>query len=139
MQIVCPKCLTKNRVPAEKQHEDPRCGECGAAILDPHPVPLDDQSFERYIAGMEMPVLVDYWADWCGPCRMMAPQFEAAAQELREVRFAKVDTDASPQTSTKGNIRNIPTLVLYRGGQELARKSGAMMSRDLVAWVKSVL
>ncbi|MBI3149593.1 MAG: thioredoxin [Betaproteobacteria bacterium] len=139
MQVVCPHCLTKNRLPAERRHEDPRCGECGAALLAPGPVALDEQSFERFVEGTELPVLVDYWADWCGPCQTMAPQFKAAAEQMPEVRFAKVDTDASPRVSMKAHIRNIPTLVLYRGGAEVARRSGAMMSRELVSWVKSVL
>ena len=100
---------------------------------------VTDASFEADVIKSDKPVLVDFWADWCGPCKMMAPHFASAATQLPEVRFVKVDTETNPQASALNQIRSIPTLVLYRGGQELARQSGAMASSDLVRWVRTQL
>ena len=98
-----------------------------------------DETFPRYIANTGLPVLVDFWADWCAPCRMMAPHFANAATQLPGVRFAKIDSDASPQTSAANDIASIPTLILYRGGKEVARQSGAMPAGELVRWVQGEL
>jgi thioredoxin 2 len=137
MQLVCPSCAAKNRVPDERLREDPMCGKCGRPLMPAAPIALDDASFARYVEGTELPIVVDYWAEWCGPCKMMAPQFAAAAAQLPEVRFVKVDTEASPQASMRQRIRSIPTMVLFKGGAEVARRSGAMSAADIVAWVRS--
>ena len=137
MQLVCPACGAKNRVPDARLREDPHCGRCKAALMAPAPVALDDRSFGPFVEGTELPVVVDYWADWCGPCKMMAPQFAAAAAQLPEVRFAKVDTESSPQASVRHRIRSIPTLVLFKGGQEVARRSGALPASEIVSWVRA--
>ena len=139
MQLVCPSCGTKNRVPDQRLREAPACGHCGAPLLDPHPVALDDRTFDRFIQGTELPVLVDYWAEWCGPCKAMGPQFAAAAEQLPEVRFAKLDTENSPKVSLQHHIRSIPTMVLFHRGEEVARRSGAMPAGDIVAWLREQL
>lgn len=137
MQLVCPNCLTKNRVPDERLQDSPVCGKCGETLMPAEPIKLDDASFSRFIEGSDLPVVVDFWADWCDPCKMMAPQFSAAAQKMRTLRFAKVDTEASPQASVRFRIRSIPTMILFKGGQEIARTSGAMSASEIERWVQS--
>ena len=139
MHLVCPACAATNRVPEAKLHDGPVCGKCGTALMDPKPVALDDATLPKFVAGTELPVLVDFWAEWCGPCRTMAPHFASAAQQLPDVRFAKVDSDASPRASAAYAIRSIPTLILFAKGAEVARLSGAMPSGQLIAWVRSQL
>jgi thioredoxin 2 len=139
MNLVCPACGTTNRVPDERLHDQPVCGRCKASLMATQPVELDDARLPAFIAGSGLPVLVDFWADWCGPCKMMAPHYASAAAQLPDVRFVKVDTEANPQASARNQIRSIPTLILYRGGRELARQSGAMTAGDLVRWVQAQL
>lgn len=137
MHVVCHQCGAVNRVPVERLGESPVCGRCKTAIARPEPVAVSDALLPDYLDGSDMPVIVDFWAEWCAPCRMMAPQFAAAARELPEVRFVKVDTEAAPQASVKHRIRSIPTMILFSGGREVARVSGAMQSRELVRWIRS--
>ena len=131
VQIACPSCLAANRVPAARLAKDPKCGKCGTRLLDGAPAELGEQQLGQFVARTELPVLVDVWAPWCGPCRAMAPHFERAAQSLKErVRLVKVNTEEAPALAARYGIRAIPTLVLFRNGAEEKRVSGALDSGD---------
>ena len=137
MHLVCPTCGTVNRVPDERMGDAPICGTCKAKLLAPEPFALNDATFDTFIANSGLPVVVDFWAAWCGPCRMMAPHFAEAAKQLPQVRFAKVDTEAATATAARFAIRSIPTLVAFKGGHEIARQPGAMQTGDIVRWMQS--
>lgn len=134
-QIVCINCGQINRLPENRPAEAARCGSCHQPIFSGHPVEVDEQGFARQVAHSDVPLLVDVWAPWCGPCRAMAPMFERAAKELEpNVRLLKLNSDAAPATSSRLSITGIPTLLLMRGGHEIARHSGAMDTRNIVHW-----
>lgn len=139
MYLVCPFCGTTNRIPAERLQDSPICGRCKATLLAAEPVALSDSSLPKFLSGTELPILVDFWADWCGPCKVMAPHFVAIAQQMPEVRFVKVETDTAPEVSAHYNIRSIPTLILFNKGAEVARLTGVVSAAELKTWIQQQL
>jgi thioredoxin 2 len=135
--LVCPHCHAVNRLPSARLTEHPHCGQCHQALFDGSPLELTDRTFSRHLTRNDIPVLVDFWAPWCGPCKMMAPSFAQAAVMLEpRVRLAKVNTEAEQALGARYSIRSIPTVVLFKDGREVARQSGAMGAQDIVQWAR---
>ncbi len=140
LHIVCPHCHTTNRVRTEQLRNAPDCGQCKKPLFTGQPVALDAPAFDKHLLRNQIPLLVDFWAPWCGPCRTMAPAYAQAAGQLEpHIRLAKVDTEDVPGLGARFNIRSIPTLALFVGGREVARQAGAMGSSDIVRWVQAHL
>ena len=140
LHVVCARCDGVNRVPRERLSQNPKCGKCGTALFKGAPLNLEGASFNQQVRRSGLPVLVDFWAPWCGPCRMMAPVLEQAARDLEpRLRVVKVNTEQDQSAAMKHGIRSIPTLVLFKGGREAARVSGAMDGRGLRSWLQQHL
>ena len=134
--IVCPDCGSPNRVPAGKDAREAKCGRCGEALFSGHPAQADAAQFDKQITRSDVPVVVDFWADWCGPCHAMAPIYEQVAQELEPgFRFLKLDTEAEPGIAGRYNIRGIPTLMVFKNGKVLAQRAGVQDRNSLKAWL----
>ena len=135
LHVVCPHCAAINRLAAERLAERPQCGQCHRPLFESHPVTLTGANFERHLTRNDIPLLVDFWAPWCGPCQSMAPHFVQAAARLEpQLRLAKVDTQAEPALAARYGIQSIPTLILFRAAREIARQAGALRTDEIVRW-----
>lgn len=140
LHIVCPQCDAVNRIAGSKLGKTANCGKCHQALFNAYPVELDSTRFLKHLQRNDIPLLVDFWAPWCGPCKMMAPWFaEAAAQLEPGMRLIKVNTEAEQILGARFSIRSIPTMVVFRNGAEITRASGAMGCADIVRWARSTL
>ena len=138
LHIVCPDCASVNRLPSARLTQGPRCGKCKNMLFSGHPVELTSATFERHLSRSDIPVVVDFWAAWCGPCKMMAPAFAQAAAQLEpRVRLAELNTEQEQAIAQQFGIRSIPTLAIFRGGREIARQSGALDINRLISWVQA--
>ena len=136
--IVCPHCNAINRILVERLKDEPSCGKCHKAVFDAHPLELNASNFKKHISNSDIPVIVDFWAPWCGPCKMMAPAFEQASKRLEpHYRLAKLNTENEQSIASRFRIQSIPTIAIFKNGREIARKSGAMSASGIVDWVKS--
>lgn len=140
VHLTCPSCHTGNRIPAERIDQSPQCGRCKAPLFQGQPIEAGTSTLPSILANTDMPIVIDFWAPWCGPCKAFAPIFSDAAKTLEpNIRFVKVNTEAEPQLGAQFGIRSIPTLAIFHRGQELARQSGAMHGGQLRQWLAQVL